>query len=212
MPEAVFEIVSPSAVFERLPIEIRQRTSKVSAILLALLMLPVVAAVMVPFALVAAHATQEPAIVAKIWANPLTAIQIMAGVLLWAVVIILPLKTLLTRLGRDRTIRLTDGQVTVQEQQMLVKRQWALPISDFDGVAHHVRATLSGTRHELILVHRDKNKCLLLHTSDAILQDTIDRSCQLLALPQLSPKRLQFSFNRKGKRDDNQDAPQPIAA
>jgi hypothetical protein len=81
--------------------------------------------------------------------------------------------------------------VTVREVGALRSRAWTAPLSEFAGVAHHIRSTLSGLRHELVLVHRVRGKSvLLLQTANAVPQATLERAAALLALPQVSAGEL----------------------
>ena len=67
---------------------------------------------------------------------------------------------------------------------------WSVPLASYSGIAHHVRASLSGLRHELILVHPDPAKNLLVAVADRIPQATLDRAKALLRLPEVPAKSL----------------------
>ena len=62
-----------------------------------------------------------------------------------------------------------------------------MPLASFAGVAHHVRASLSGTRHELILVHPDREKSVLLSLAAKVAQAEVDRVAALLGHKEISP-------------------------
>ncbi len=58
------------------------------------------------------------------------------------------------------------------------------------GVVHHVRASLSGTRHELILVHPQREKSVLLSLADKMPQSEVDRVAALLGQKVVPPSEL----------------------
>lgn len=60
------------------------------------------------------------------------------------------------------------GAVTVEDRSLAGRDTWSEAVSNFNGVAHHVRASLSGSRHELILVHTEPEKSILLSTKPLI--------------------------------------------
>ncbi len=197
MPRTVFEILAPTHFNTQLPIEIRQKTSLAAALTMVFLLVPALAAVLIPVGLLTAHASQKPAVIAVVWTNPLIAMQLFAGLVIWVVLFLLPMKSLLSRLGRRRTVRIDDERVHVTEQYLFTTKNWSRPLASYRGIAHDVRATLSGTRHELILVHNDKRRTLLLHAAEQIPQSAIDQAANLLKLPQLQARELYFSFNRE---------------
>ena len=73
--------------------------------------------------------------------------------------------------------------VSVSDCAVLGSRSWQAPLEEFSGIAHWVRSSLSGVRHELHLVHPDPRKSLLIHRADHISQATIDAAGALLGLP-----------------------------
>ena len=73
--------------------------------------------------------------------------------------------------------------VSVSDRAVLGSRLWQVPLEEFSGIAHWVRSSLSGVRHELHLVHADPGKSLLIHRADHISQATIDAAGALLGLP-----------------------------
>ena len=135
-----------------------------------------------PAVLLAATAT--PAL----WAaadNPLAALQVVAGLGLWTALFIVPARRLLQRFGTQRSVRIEGGMVSVSDRAVLGSRLWQVPLEEFSGIAHWVRSSLSGVRHELHLVHADPGKSLLIHRADHISQATIDAAGALLGLPSI---------------------------
>ena len=87
----------------------------------------------------------------------------------------------------------------MRERRFFRFQEWRLPICEYRGIAHRVRTSVSGLRHELMLVHPEPQKCVLLHTADELPQPTVDRAATLLRLPEIpaielyGPKRTQGS-------------------
>jgi hypothetical protein len=50
-------------------------------------------------------------------------------------------------------------------------------------VAHHIRASLSGARHEIVLVHADRRRSVLLHFADRVLESELAAVARRLELP-----------------------------
>lgn len=58
------------------------------------------------------------------------------------------------------------------------------------GVTHHVRASLAGSRHELILVNPEREKSILLSVAPRTSQAEAERVAALLGPRQISPSEL----------------------
>ena len=167
--------------WDRLPITIETAARLSTAVRLSLLV-PTLAVMVSPAVLLAATAT--PAL----WAaadNPLAATQVVAGLGLWTALFIVPARRLLQRFGTQRSVRIEGGMVSVSDRAVLGSRLWQVPLEEFSGIAHWVRSSLSGVRHELHLVHADPGKSLLIHRADHISQATIDAAGALLGLPSI---------------------------
>jgi hypothetical protein len=100
----------------------------------------------------------------------------MFGLLLWRLAL---------RLGRGRTVIIAEGHVTVRERGPFRNRLWSAPLSRFVGVAHRVRSSLSGIRHEIMLVHPECARSVMLEIGDRIEQARIDEVSGLLGLRQV---------------------------
>ncbi len=211
MPQALFEITSPRAEFNRLPLIIRQKSSKSSTFLLVLMMLPVMIAVIIPFSLIGAQAANDPSLTAALWDQPISTLQIFVGLSLWAMIFLIPVKKLLSRLGRERIVRIQAGKVYVTDKHLFYRRKWILPLSSYRGLAHNVRTTHSGSRQELLLVHGDRRRSLLLHASDIVSQDLVEKAARLLSLRQIPSRELYFSFRSYRKASQSTAATSLIA-
>jgi len=198
MPQAVVDILASDPLFAKLPFSVDQRSSRASALIMLLLLVPALVTLLVPLGLLAVFAGPVAAIAAS---DPAAAIQVVLGLGLWTVLFVVPAKRLVQRFGRERRVHVDAGMVTVRETGVLGSRVWTAPLSEFRGLAYHVRATLSGLRHELILVHAVPGRSVLLHTADAISQSTIERAIRLLRLPQVPPGEL-YRFGARRPRPE----------
>jgi hypothetical protein len=198
MMQAVVDVVESEPVFDRLPFSADQETSRPSALIMFALLVPAVLTVMVPLGLLAAFGAPILSMAAD---NPAASAQVLGGTAVWTGLFLVPAKRIVQRLlGISRKVRIDADLVTVREAGTLRSRVWTAPLGEFAGVAYHVRSTLSGLRHELVLVHRDRGKCvLLLQTPTAVPLATIERVTALLALPQVPPGEL-YRLGRQIKR------------
>jgi hypothetical protein len=152
---------------------------------MGLLSLPALIALVVPFGLVLGLAITQPETLPALGTNPVTAIQLGLGFLLGATIVALPVRGLLTRLRRRQHVAIDGGRVRVEEQRLFSRRSWEAPLADFAGVADHIRASLSGSRHEIILVHAESDKSLLLHIAERPGIVRAETVAKLLHLPQI---------------------------
>ncbi len=90
------------------------------------------------------------------------------------------MKRLIDGLARSRSVEIRDGQVTITQKRLFGAKTWTTPLADYAGVIHHVRASLSGLRHELILAHADRRNSILLAIADRFTQTEIDHVAALL--------------------------------
>jgi hypothetical protein len=187
---AAIDAVSTAAPFEHLPVRLEQSASRTSAFVQLLLILPVAAVLLVPFGLVAALATEQPEALSFIVDRPLTAIQLGLGLALVAAIAAIPVRRAASKLGRSQTITIDDGLVTVTTKGLVGTASWSAPISSFLGLAHHIRATVSGARHEIVLVHPARDRSLLLEMSNRISKERIEALCAVLGLAELPARAL----------------------
>ena len=195
MPQAVPEIVASDPPFDRLPVTIDQKSSRASALIMLLLLVPALLIVVVPVGLLAAFAAPALGIAAD---NPVAAAQVLIGIGIWTLLFVVPAKRIIQRFGSVRKIGIDARVVTVSDVGPFCARAWSAPLTEFSGIAHHVRATISGLHHELILVHGERGKSVLLHAADRISQATVERAATLLRLPEIPAQELyRFSVRRK---------------
>jgi hypothetical protein len=204
-PQAVLDIVACDHPFDRLPLTIEQKSSRASALIMLALLVPALLVGLVPTALLVAFASSSWVVAAD---HPGAAAQVLVGIGLWTVLFVLPAKRIVQRFGIVRRIHIDTGSITVNERGLFGSRRWSAPLSEYTGITRHLRSTLSGLRHELILVHREPRKSLLLHSGGLTSQPTIEQATRLLGLPELQPREL---YRGRSFRSMRTPAPAPVA-
>jgi hypothetical protein len=195
-PRAVLDIVACEPPFDRLPLTIEQKSSRISALIMLMLLVPALLVVLVPTGLLVAYASSSLGVAAD---HPGAAAQVLVGIGLWTVLFVLealaplfvlPAKRIVQRFGTVRRIQVDTGAVSIGERGLFGSRRWSAPLSEYIGITRHLRSTLSGLRHELILVHREPPKSVLLHSGDLASPPTIEQATRLLGLPEIQAREL----------------------
>jgi hypothetical protein len=189
MRAAIFDRVEPPIPAE-LPFRLVASCSQRAAALMLVLAVPFVIAIGFATVALILHALFAPAARAVVAQHPALGLEILAAVAFWTCLLGWPLKRLFDRLSVSRTIDIDAAAVIVIERSYFRTRSWGVPLASFSGVAHHVRASLSGTRHELILVHPDRDKSVLLSLAAKVGQAEVDRVAALLGHKEISPRVL----------------------
>lgn len=197
MRQAESSYAAAAPAFDSLPFTAEQVSSRTAAALLLLLLIPVLGLVIVPAGLVLVLATEE--VREAIGHHPIAAAILGAGLVAWVALFLVPAKRIIQRFGNRRRVTIARERVTVADDSLFGSRHWIAPLAEFRGVAHHVRATLSGVRHELILVHPNRDRSVLLHAADAIAQSTIDRATALFSLQQVPAHELYRVTQRRSE-------------
>jgi hypothetical protein len=194
--------LDPATPSPSLPLRIRQKPAAASQILKLSVVLPATIALLTPFLILGIAAAADPAVRATLEQRPGAAIQLALALAFWLVLFAWPLKRLTEGLARSRHIEIDRTSVRVTENTLFGPETWSQSLSAYRGIAHHVRASLSGTRHELILVHENPERSLLLSIADRIPQSEIERVCTLLGhneIPARELYRLQIVPARLGR-------------
>ncbi len=195
MRVAIYDRVEPPMP-ANLPLRLTQTCSQRSATAFLTLVVPVTcAAIIAALAVVAAILT--PTARTFIGDHPVQGMEILAAVGFLVYLIALPTKRLIDRLATTRTVDIAHGVVTVTEGGYFRSWVWSAPLGSYAGVAHHVRASLSGTRHEIILVHPERAKSVLLSVAPRTLQSEVDGVAKMLDHQQIPPAEL---YRFKGLR------------
>lgn len=189
MRVAIYDRVEPP-VPSMLPFQLKETCSHRAAAAKLLLAIPVVLAIGFASLMLIFYALFAPAARAVLAQHPVLGLEILTAIAFWAYLLGLPLKRLFDRLAVSRTIAIDKATVMVTEGGHFRSWTWSEPLGSFAGVAHHVRASLSGTRHELILVHSDREKSVLLSLADSMSQSEVDRVAGLLGHKEIPPSAL----------------------
>ena len=136
--------------------------------------------------LVASQALSEPEALNLALARPMATLQIVAGLLLLATLVLVPVHRLFARVGRAGLIEIDDRMVRVRETGLLAGRSFAEPLAAYEGAAHRIRTTLSGVQHEVVLVHADARRDVVI-VLDAV-KPTMTPAAMMaqLALPEIA--------------------------
>jgi hypothetical protein len=148
------------------------------------------AAVVLPQIALAAHALSSPELRAAVLAQPMVSPQLAIALAFWIGLFAWPRHGLYVRLTWRRTVEITNDRVAVADLVAFGQTTWSAPLASYKGIAHHIRSSLSGNRHELVLVHPDPKRSVLLMVADHLTDSDVARMTHLLRLPQLPAKEL----------------------
>lgn len=191
-----------------LPARRLQTTSQAASVLKLAVMLPSAIALLMPFLLVAQQLSDSEAFRSSLVARPVLAINVAIGLAFWTLLFAWPLKRLAQSIAAMRTIVIDAENVVVTDSGLIREHSWQAPLSDFKGIAHHIRTSLSCVRHELVLVHADRDRSVLLAIAPRFVQSEIDAMCALLLCPEVSSKTLyDFRFPAISWQASSQPAP-----
>ena len=185
MHAAAFETIAPDTPITALPLTLLQAPSRASPWILLAFALPPTIAALAPFYLIAAHAAQSTQIFME---RPQHLLQVMSALVAWALLFGWPIARRTRRVSRRRDIIITNTHAMVSETGVLGTSNWSEPLHSYRGLAYHVRASLSGTRHELLLIHPNPARSLLLRTADRMSQHEIDATTYLLGCREIAPQ------------------------
>ncbi len=206
-PEA-FESVDVIGGLDVLPIYSKQGSARAPGIMHLALVSALAAIIITPQIGLAAYALGTPDIRQTIFDQPLVSFQLAVAMAFWIGLFAWPLKGLFDRLTWRRGVEITGDSVNVADTRALGVSQWSAPLASYRGITHHIRSSLSGTRHELVLVHDNADRAVLLMTASHISQAEADRMARLLRLPQLPAAAL---YSRaSGLRGEPSAAPSPL--
>ncbi len=184
MSRTVFKLVSPSPTFEHFPVRVELAASG-SAFSRVLLLLPAVAAITALLAGVAIAAAGDHAMLDAVTSRPLASIQIAAGLALWATLFVVPASRALATLWRQRVVSIGNEVVEISDRLLTGARLHRVPLRGYTGAAHHIRASLSGLTHEIVLVHANPALTVTIASAERITQGTLDAAKSLLQLPEV---------------------------
>jgi hypothetical protein len=155
----------------------------------ALLLVPAMLALLAP-TLAAVMLIERAGPATMLAESPLSLIALALQPVLWLALAVLAVRSVVPRIGRRRRVRIGGDAVHVAERTLGGVRRWREPLRNFRGIAHHVRATLGGTHHEIVLVHPDPERSVLLISDRLIPQSRIEAVAALLRQPQIPAREL----------------------
>jgi hypothetical protein len=207
MRVAIYDRVEP-AMPAAMPIHLIQTCSQRATAAMLSFVVPVTIAAAVA-AVAILQALMSPSARELVALHPVQTLEILVAVAFLIFLMALPAKRLIDRLASTRTVTIGGGTVTVTEGGYFHDWTWSAPLASYTGVAHHVRASLSGARHEIILVHPEREKSILLSVAPRTSQNEVERVADLLGHQQIPPAEL---YRFKGLWPRIHTSPLPDAA
>ena len=190
MRPEMFQRVEASGASDGLPFRTTQDAATAPNLMYLILLSLLAAAVVLPQIGLAGYALSSPELRHAILAQPMVSLQLAIALAFWIGLFAWPLHALYGRLTWRRTVEITDETVAVAELLAFGGSNWTAPLSSYRGVAHHIRSSLSGNRHELVLVHPDPKRSVLLMVAYHLCEADVARMTQLLRLPQIPAQEL----------------------
>jgi hypothetical protein len=112
--------------------------------------------------LITTQAISEPEAINLALAKPLATLQIIAGVMLLSMLLLVPVRRLVAGIGRGGIVEIDGNMVRVAEKGPFSSRKFREPLDAYRGIVHRIRTTVSGIHHELILVHPDQRRDVVI--------------------------------------------------
>jgi hypothetical protein len=198
MGASPFEHSLPSGPITAMPWSAVQTPSRSTMFLTLGVAIPAALVAIGPLAILIAHLATDPAAFALVTLRPESSLIALLGLTAWLLVFGWPMARVLATMGSSRHIVIADGVITVRDRQLLNRTKWSQPVAAYTGVAHRVTTSLSGTRHELLLVHPTLARSILLATAAKIGQNEIDSVAQLLGCREIAaPAPYRFTLGRE---------------
>lgn len=165
-----------------------------SRFVLFAVLFPALIALMTPFWLVVLRLAGDSSARAVIADKPLIGFQLLVGLGVLLAIFGLPLAHIARRgLQRSRIV-IDQSQVVAEVRGLFGTRRWSEPLSAYAGVTHRVRSSLSGVRHDLLLVHRNPARSVVLRSAGQIGADEAQTVARLFAVAEI-PSREAASFS-----------------
>jgi hypothetical protein len=162
-------------------------------------LLAMLAAVVVgPQIALALEALRNTEIRAILSERPLVAAELALALAFWIGIFAWPLRKLAKTLRTKGNVTISRDVVCIERPLRSGKETWSLPLNAYEGLAHHVRSTISGTEHALVLEHADPARSISLLVAEHIDACEIQRVSVALALPQISPKTQAVGAKSRG--------------
>jgi hypothetical protein len=182
--------ITPSTPIDQLPVRLDMAGSRGSFYIALIMAVPVAVVLITPFALLGSLAAVEPQAFLSANVSWVAALQLCVAFAMALALAAFAIRRVTMAWGHAATVEVGYGVVAVAERRFGFNRRWTAPVSEFLGLAHNVRASLSGSRHELVLVHPDPARNVLLYIAPSIPQPHIDRVAILLGVLEIPSRTL----------------------
>ena len=169
----------------RLPITLKQSERKLAKLPGLLLMATLAGLIVVPQIGLAVYALASAELRAALAAHPVAALELAVAFAFWAGLVCWPLRNIIVALTSDRIIDIRDGEVMVVDRTPFSAHGWRMPLATYNGVAVHLKTSLSTVRREVVLVHPNPNRSVILATAEQFGEREILELCHILGLPLL---------------------------
>lgn len=190
MSAKVLDCTLQSPRFEALPLRINQCSPVGPTISMLLLLSPAVLAGLVSMASMGVALADWQTVASIVAERPLASVQIVFAMAIWGALFLVPASLMVARLCKSRTVTITTSGVEIAERSMLRSRTLQIPMQEYAGVAHHIKASLSGLTHELVLVHANPSCDVQLMAGDRVLQSDIEQVKSLLKVPEIPARSI----------------------
>lgn len=189
MAVAQFDARSSNDSLPALPLTLDRQNSPTSIAIAATFIALAAAILLAPFSLLAAQAAHDPVAFLATIQQPAIALQLSLALVVAVVFVTVPLRLLLRRSMQPRRIVVSGHRVEATNDPA-GQPTWSEPLSAYHGVAHHIRTSLSGARHEIVLVHPVAAKSIVLMSADRIGQPQVDAMAALLKVREVPARAL----------------------
>jgi len=182
-----FPDFDPSAVSlgEAPPLVLDHAPEGGSRFLLPAVLFPLLVALMLPFWLVVVQLASDPAARAVLTARPMVGVSLLSGLLVLAGIFGWPLAVLARRALGRRRVTIGGGTVHLEAAGLFGKSSWTEPLAAYAGLTHRVRTSLSGVRHELVLVHPNPSRSIILLSAPQIQAEAFASAARLFAVAEI---------------------------
>lgn len=184
------DVVVPHEPLSALPVRLEQRSDRIATLAALAGLVLVGIALAIPYAAVVRHLIEEPSARQLVLDQPARVLQLGLGFAVAMALVCWPASRLAVRLVRRRVVTVSPGWVESEDTGLAGARAWREPLANYEGIVHHVRASLSGVRHEVILVHPLPERSILLALAPRFAEGDVARICDLLGLPEIPARRL----------------------
>jgi hypothetical protein len=183
MQQQSYEFVEVSDGLYQLPFTLRQSNPKLSRLPGLVLMTTLAGVIVVPQLALAACAFASPDVRSALIEHPVMAVELALAFAFWVGLVCWPLRNILMALISHRFVDIRDGVVEVIDETPFSVTAWRTPLATYEGIALNIRSSLSGIRHEAVLVHPNRRRSVVLMVAEHIGEGEIRELGQVLDLP-----------------------------